>query len=90
MILGFIFSKEGKLSDVKKIQAIVSMPPPNNPQQIQLFNWMTQFYICFIKTIIATMAPITKLTRKIETFLWTNECQKAWELIKQKYIKHRY
>jgi hypothetical protein len=33
------------------------------------------------------MAPIIKLTRKIETFLWTKECQKAWELIKQKYIE---
>ncbi len=33
------------------------------------------------------MAPMTKLTRKIKTFLWTKECQKAWELMKQKYIK---
>jgi len=33
------------------------------------------------------MAPITKLTKKIKTFLWTKECQKAWELIKQKYIE---
>ncbi len=33
------------------------------------------------------MAPITKLTKKIETFLQTKECQKAWELIKQKYIE---
>jgi hypothetical protein len=31
------------------------------------------------------MAPITKLTKKTKTFLWTKECQKAWELIKQKY-----
>ncbi len=33
------------------------------------------------------MAPITKLIKKIETFLWIEECQKAWELIKQKYIE---
>ncbi len=33
------------------------------------------------------MASITKLTRKIETFLWTKEFQKAWELITQKYIE---
>ncbi len=31
MILGFIISKEGKLPDPKKIQAIVNMPPPKNP-----------------------------------------------------------
>jgi valyl-tRNA synthetase len=31
------------------------------------------------------MAHITKMARKIETFIWTKECQKALELIKQKY-----
>jgi hypothetical protein len=30
MILGFIVSKEGKLLDPNKIQAIVNMPPPKN------------------------------------------------------------
>ncbi len=40
MILGFIVSKEGKLIDPKTIQAIVNMPPPKNPQQIQVFNGM--------------------------------------------------
>jgi hypothetical protein len=40
MILGFIISKEGKLPNPKKIQAIINMPPPKNPQQIQVFNGM--------------------------------------------------
>jgi len=31
MILGYIVSKEGKLLNPKKIQAIVNMPPPKNP-----------------------------------------------------------
>ncbi len=31
MILGFIISKQGKLLDLKKIQAIVNMPPPKSP-----------------------------------------------------------
>jgi hypothetical protein len=33
------------------------------------------------------MALITKLTRMTMVFLWIEECQKAWELIKQKYIE---
>jgi len=32
MILGFIISKEGKLPDPNKIQVIINMPPPKNPQ----------------------------------------------------------
>jgi hypothetical protein len=40
MILGFIISKEEKLPNPKKVQTIVNMPPPKNPQQIQVFNGM--------------------------------------------------
>jgi hypothetical protein len=37
-------SKEGKILDPKKVQAIVNMPIPTNPYQIQVFNGMAQFY----------------------------------------------
>ncbi len=74
MILGFFVSKEGKLLDPKKKQAIVNMPPLKNPQQIQVFNGMAQFYICFVKKFVAIMAPIIKLTKKTKTFLWKEEC----------------
>jgi hypothetical protein len=53
------------------------MPPPKNPQQIQVFNGMAQFYRYFIKNFVAIMALITKLTKKTLTFLWIEECQKA-------------
>jgi hypothetical protein len=33
------------------------------------------------------MAPITKLPQKNDTFNWVQDCHKAWELIKQKYIE---
>jgi hypothetical protein len=48
------------------------MPPPKNPQQIQVFNGMAQFYNCYYS--IAIMASITKLTRKTKIFLWIEEC----------------
>jgi hypothetical protein len=41
MILGFIISKEGKQLDPKMIQVIINMPPPKNPQHIQIFNGTT-------------------------------------------------
>jgi Fe2+ transport system protein B len=77
MILGFIVSKKGKLPNLKKIQMIVNMPPLKNPQHIQVFNGMAQFYIRFIKNFATIMAPITKLTRIIKTFLCIKECHKA-------------
>jgi len=40
MILGFIVSKEGKLPNPKKIQAIINMSLLKNHQQIQVFKGM--------------------------------------------------
>jgi hypothetical protein len=31
LILGFTISKEGKMPNLKKVQAIVNMPIPTNP-----------------------------------------------------------
>jgi hypothetical protein len=64
MILGFIISKEGKVPNSKKIQAIINMPPPKNPHKIKVFNGMVQFYKCFIKNFVVIMASITKLTKE--------------------------
>jgi hypothetical protein len=39
-ILGFIISKEGKVMDPKKVEALVNMLALITPQQIQVFNGM--------------------------------------------------
>jgi hypothetical protein len=63
LIFGFIVSKEGKILDPKKVQVITNKPIPTNPQHIQIFNGMAQFYRCFIKNFAFIMAPITKLMK---------------------------
>jgi hypothetical protein len=37
-ILGFIVSKEGKIMDPKKVEALVNMLVPTTPQEIQVSN----------------------------------------------------
>jgi hypothetical protein len=64
LILRFIISKERKIPDLKKVHAIVNMLVPTNPQQIQVFNGMVQFYRCFINNFAFIMALITKLMKK--------------------------
>jgi hypothetical protein len=44
------------------------MPPLKNPQHIQIFNGMIQFYSVFIKKIVAIMAFITKMIRIYKFF----------------------
>jgi hypothetical protein len=86
-ILRFIVSKDGKIPDPKKVQAIMNMSVFTNPQHIQVFNGMAQFYRCFIKKFAFIMAPITKLMRKMEPFIWTIECQETLDQIKKKYME---
>jgi hypothetical protein len=78
-ILGFIISREGKTLDLKNMEAIVKMPIPKTLQEIQVFNIMAQFYICFIINFSSIMAPITKLLKKIEIIERTVECQIDYE-----------
>jgi hypothetical protein len=61
-------SKKGKVMDFKKVEALVNMPIPTTPQEIQVFNGMAQFYSCFIKNYASIMSPITKLLKKSEVF----------------------
>jgi primosomal protein N' len=61
IILGYAASKEGKLSNPKKISAIVHMPTLKTPKDIHVFNFMAQYYKCFIKHFAFIMAPNTKL-----------------------------
>jgi hypothetical protein len=49
VILGYIvWIKEGKLLDLKKFFAIINIPPPKTPKDIQILNGIAQFYHCFI------------------------------------------
>jgi hypothetical protein len=56
--LGFITSKEGKVMDSKKVEALMNMPIPTTPQEIQVFSRMAQFYKCFIKNFASIMSPM--------------------------------
>ncbi len=86
VILGYIMSKEGRLSNLKKITAIMNMPEQKTPKDIQVFNNMAQFYRYFIQNFTSIMDLITKLLRKTQVFQWTFECQQMWEAIKQWYV----
>jgi hypothetical protein len=86
-ILGFMGSKERNTPNIKKIKALVKMSVLKTPQEIQVFNGMAEFYICFIRNFAFVMAPITKLLKKVEVFEWTIECQITWEDIKNWYIQ---
>jgi hypothetical protein len=56
-------------------------------REIQIFNGMAQFHICFIRNFASIMASITKLLKKLEVFEWITKYQTALEDIKNWYIQ---
>jgi hypothetical protein len=80
-------SKEGKVMNPKKVEALANMLIPITPQKIQVFNRMAQFYRCFIKNFASIMSPITKLFKMSEVFEWIEKCQNVWEEILKRYIQ---
>ena len=61
------------------------MPRPTCLVEVQRFMGVAQFLRIYIKDLAKIMAPITRLTRKSDTFVWTDECEAAMELVKEKY-----
>ena len=47
---------------------------------------MTSYYRQFIDGFVKIASPLHGLTKKNCTFVWTTECQKAFESLKEKLI----
>ena len=86
-LLGFLVSDRGIEVDPSKIKAILEMPPPRSEKEIRGFLGRLQYISRFIAKLTSTCEPIFKLLRKNEPHTWNDECQKAFELIKE-YLLH--
>ena len=86
-MLGFLVSDRGIEVDPSKIKAILEMPSPKGEKKVKGFLGRLQYISRFIAKLTYTYELILKLLRKNEPYAWNNECQKAFELIKE-YLLH--
>ena len=63
------------------------MPPPESEKEIRSLLGRLQYISQFIAKLTSTCEPILILLRKNEPHTWNDECQKAFELIKE-YLFH--
>ena len=82
-LLSFLVSGSRIEVDPSKIKAILDMPPLKNEKEIKGFLGCLQYISLFITKLTSTYEPIFKLLRKNEPHIWNDECQKAFELIKE-------
>ncbi|GJU42944.1 reverse transcriptase domain-containing protein [Tanacetum coccineum] len=84
IVLGHKVSSAGLEVDKAKIDVISKLPPPTNIKGVRSFLGHAGFYRRFIKDFSKIARPITKLLEKDTPFEFDDECQKAFESLKEK------
>ncbi|GJU58229.1 reverse transcriptase domain-containing protein [Tanacetum coccineum] len=84
IVLGHKVSSAGLEVDKAKIDVISKLPPPTNIKGIRSFLGHAGFYRRFIKDFSKIARPLTKLLEKDTPFEFDDECQKAFESLKEK------
>jgi hypothetical protein len=69
--------------DLDKVKAIQSMPPPKTEKDVRGFLGRLNYIARFISQLITTCDPIFHLLRKKNPGTWNEECEEAFEKIKQ-------
>jgi len=85
-LLGFIVSERGIEVDPDKVRAILEMPHPCTEKQVRGFLGRLNYIARFISQLTATCDSIFKLKRKNQVVEWNEDCQNAFDKIKE-YLK---
>src|ERR1700719_467914 len=80
--LGFVLSPTGLLMDTAKVKAIQEWPTLRKVKDIQSFLRFANFYCRFIHRYSNIITPMTRLTRKNIPWLWSDDCQSAFDSLK--------
>jgi hypothetical protein len=82
VVLGHNISSEGIKFDPAKIEVIIRLPPPKTQKEVRIFLGHVEYYRWFIENFTKIVAPMFGLLINDVDFLWTEECQTAFETLK--------
>jgi hypothetical protein len=67
-----------------KVEAIVKMLPPTDVPELRAVLGTANYYRKFVKDYSTIAAPLNNLLREDVAWNWSEECQKAFDTIKEK------
>jgi hypothetical protein len=82
--LGHVVSADGIAVDPEKVRAVKEWQRPKDITQIRSFLGLAGYYRRFIKNFSILASPMTRLTKKDVPFVWTDECEYAFETLKER------
>jgi len=86
--LGYDISHKQITPSFSNIEAIKKLIIPKNKKQLQSFLGSINVYNRFIHNYSRIRNPLNKLLKKNSQYLWTDECQKAFQTLKDVLISH--
>jgi len=85
--LGHLVSADGINPMPDKLEAIRDWPVPHCLKDVRSFFGLASYYRRFVKGFATTAEPLTRLTRKMARFKWSEEAQLAFEALKKALVE---
>ncbi|KAK1649629.1 hypothetical protein QYE76_067434, partial [Lolium multiflorum] len=82
--LGHVISKDGIAVNPSKVASVLDWEAPKNVKEIRGFLGMAGYYRRFIEGFSKIAGPMTKFLRKNTPFVWSDECEKSFQTLKEK------
>jgi hypothetical protein len=82
--LGHVISGEGIAVDPEKIDAVVRWSQPRTVTEVRSFLGLAGYYRRFISGFAKLARSLTQLTRKDTPFVWSEECELAFQQLKER------
>ena len=82
--LGHVISEKGIETDPDKVSVVERWPQPMDKTQVRSFIGLCGYYRKFIANFAEIARPLHKLTEATTAFKWTDDCQRSFDLLKQK------
>ena len=81
--LGHLVSEKGFEPLPEKLHSIKNMPAPRTAKEVKQFLGLIGYYRKFVPHFADILRPLTKLTRHDTSFEWTEQCQKAFNHLRE-------
>lgn len=68
------------------MEAITKWPRPTSVTEVRSFLGLAGYYRRFVEGFSCIALPLTKLMRKGEKFVWTDELEESFEKLKKRLV----
>lgn len=85
--LGYILGQEEVRPGERKIKAIEEFPKPTSQHEIRRFLGLTSFFRRFVENFARIAAPLSRLLKKEQEFIWAEEQEQAFLNLKNNLLK---